>query len=739
MKRRGRRGRSHPVTRHRDAAREGDVPVFYSPHAYEDAEYESRAHLNITDQITFDTRTFDVSGDGADFVPELEPDDNTFVLSPHKQLSGFWSNDVGIRLRQRGIDTIVLAGMSADLCVESHLRDAVGNGFEALTVTDAAAAAGEEALQAALSNYGVIAHETAEADDVVERLAAAEEHLRRRRPAATRRRSSCDPSVVDTRLNAATPRGVARPSHTTGILLYKHTIIGRMDRPSPSDRLAFKSEGVVIAVVAFALTRGTVADLLATDSGFATEVSAVLLLAVGFGVVLYGINLAVSARDRTYTRTVLVWFVAGAAGVGVLLGPLMTASSPGNATAAVAAVGIVGGGAGLLVGIRGAEAERRQATVDRQIEQARLLNRILRHEVRNSVTILRGHSELLFEEREETADRSKTAITDAIARIERAVDETRFLTVGTVDGGSALGPVRLDEAIRRHAERTGRAESAVSVRSVTVRADRYVDRLLDELVALPGWADAVADPLAVDVRDRYVELSVTAPGAWLSAREREVLVEGVPEQERNDVDYGVPVLRLLAARYDGDLGVDATGDATTVRVRLPRTDRTVAGSDTPGIASGTLWRTLGIGLAAGVAMGAFFQGTTGTLPVIGALYGASVSSVGWIAHLFHSAVFATVFTVARSELTDGLFGDTVGVSVAAGVAYGLFLWFVMAGVVMSLWLNAVGIATPIPNLDSASLVGHLLWGGLVGALSATLPPPPDRQAVRDRLLAVIGR
>ena len=158
----------------RDAAREGDVPVFYSPHEYEDAEYNEWQHLNTIDQIMFDTRMFNVAGDGADFVPELEPDDNTFVLSPHKQLSGFWSNDAQIQLRQRGIDTIVLAGMSANLCVESHLRDAVENGFEVLTVTDATAAAGEEALQAALTNYGFIAHETAETDDVVERLAAAE-------------------------------------------------------------------------------------------------------------------------------------------------------------------------------------------------------------------------------------------------------------------------------------------------------------------------------------------------------------------------------------------------------------------------------------------------------------------------------------------------------------------------------------------------------------------------------------
>lgn len=161
------------LSRLREAARAGDVPVFYSPHYYEEAEYDSWQHLNTIDQIMFDTRMFDVERDGSDWVPELAPDDNTFVLSPHKQLSGFWSNDVNTQLRQRGIDRLVLAGMSANLCVESHLRDAVENGFEVLVVTDATAAAGHEALEAAHTNYGFIAHETATADEVVPRLEAA--------------------------------------------------------------------------------------------------------------------------------------------------------------------------------------------------------------------------------------------------------------------------------------------------------------------------------------------------------------------------------------------------------------------------------------------------------------------------------------------------------------------------------------------------------------------------------------
>ncbi|WP_411967410.1 cysteine hydrolase family protein [Haloferax sp. YSSS75] len=158
----------------RDAAREGGIKVFYSPHYYEADEYDSWQHLNTIDGMMFETRMFDRAGSGSAFVPELLPDDNTFVCAPHKQLSGFWSNDINTQLRQRGIDTIVLAGMSANLCVESHLRDAVEAGFEVLVVTDATAAAGEEALQAAYTNFGFIAHETATTDEVIPRLARKE-------------------------------------------------------------------------------------------------------------------------------------------------------------------------------------------------------------------------------------------------------------------------------------------------------------------------------------------------------------------------------------------------------------------------------------------------------------------------------------------------------------------------------------------------------------------------------------
>jgi nicotinamidase-related amidase len=156
----------------KEAAGRAGVPVFYSPHYFSDHEYGGWRHLNTIDKVMFERRMFDVSGKGAEFLAELAPGPDTIVLSPHKALSGFWANDIQIQLRQRDIQTIILAGMSANLCVESHLRDAAENGFDVIVVKDATAGAGEAATQAAYVNYGFIASEVVTTEQAVAAIEA---------------------------------------------------------------------------------------------------------------------------------------------------------------------------------------------------------------------------------------------------------------------------------------------------------------------------------------------------------------------------------------------------------------------------------------------------------------------------------------------------------------------------------------------------------------------------------------
>lgn len=153
------------------AARAAGVTVVYSPHYY-DKEYTAWGSVNFIDQLMFDRKMFERGGWGADWHPDLEPDDDTVLAAPHKNLSGFHTSDVDIQLRKRGIDQILLCGMSANLCVESHLRDGEENGYAVTVVNDATAAAGPDAYKAALVNYGFIAHESITTEDALSRLGA---------------------------------------------------------------------------------------------------------------------------------------------------------------------------------------------------------------------------------------------------------------------------------------------------------------------------------------------------------------------------------------------------------------------------------------------------------------------------------------------------------------------------------------------------------------------------------------
>lgn len=118
----------------------------------------------------------DFEGSGADWMEIYKPyinDGETVVVSPHK-IYGPEQNDLVLQLRKRGMDRIILAGMSANLCVESHLRELLEQGFEVAVVKDATAAAqipDGDGYAAALVNFRFIANSvwtTAETKKMIE-------------------------------------------------------------------------------------------------------------------------------------------------------------------------------------------------------------------------------------------------------------------------------------------------------------------------------------------------------------------------------------------------------------------------------------------------------------------------------------------------------------------------------------------------------------------------------------------
>ena len=168
------------------AAHETGTPVFISPHYYypHDHRWDFGGALEKMMHAVgmFDRKgpltTAGFEGSGADWhapLQDLIDNDNVVVVSPHK-VYGPESNDLVLQLRKRNIDRVILAGMSANLCVEAHLRELVEQGFDVCVVKDATAGAqlpGGDFYDAALLNFRMIASAVFTTDDAVSALEAA--------------------------------------------------------------------------------------------------------------------------------------------------------------------------------------------------------------------------------------------------------------------------------------------------------------------------------------------------------------------------------------------------------------------------------------------------------------------------------------------------------------------------------------------------------------------------------------
>jgi len=168
------------------AAKATDMPVFVSPHYYypHDHGWKFEGALEtLMHKIGMFNRkgpldTNGLEGSGADWLDQYKKyidDGDTVVTSPHK-VFGPESNDLVLQMRKQGIDKVIIAGMSANLCTESHMRALIEEGFEVMVVTDATAAAqvpGYDGYEAAVINFRMIASHVADTDSAVAAIEAA--------------------------------------------------------------------------------------------------------------------------------------------------------------------------------------------------------------------------------------------------------------------------------------------------------------------------------------------------------------------------------------------------------------------------------------------------------------------------------------------------------------------------------------------------------------------------------------
>jgi nicotinamidase-related amidase len=163
------------------AAQKNKMLVFVSPHYYYPHDHDWETH-GALEKMMHDINMFDrkspltlEAGSGADWMEQYKKyinQKNVVVTSPHK-IYGPETNDLVLQLRKRGINKVVLAGMSANLCTESHMRALTEAGFKVAVVKDATAAAQTpdmDGYKSALTNFAMISSKVLTTKEVVNQM-----------------------------------------------------------------------------------------------------------------------------------------------------------------------------------------------------------------------------------------------------------------------------------------------------------------------------------------------------------------------------------------------------------------------------------------------------------------------------------------------------------------------------------------------------------------------------------------
>jgi ureidoacrylate peracid hydrolase len=152
-----------PIRRLVKAARESGAPVIWicDEHLPTDREFEKRSVHCLQGSW------------GAKIVAELGADDSDLRI-PKTRYSGFFETDLDQRLRQMGIDHLILTGVVTNICVRSTAHDAFFRDYRVTIPVECVAATSEREQDSTLydldTHYGTVAG----LDDVLAILAGAQ-------------------------------------------------------------------------------------------------------------------------------------------------------------------------------------------------------------------------------------------------------------------------------------------------------------------------------------------------------------------------------------------------------------------------------------------------------------------------------------------------------------------------------------------------------------------------------------
>ena len=224
------------------------------------------------------------------------------------------------------------------------------------------------------------------------------------------------------------------------------------------------------------------------------------------------------------------------------------------------------------------EREQHETAFQRQVNLSTVLNRVLRHNLRNDMAVIRGRTQLIADQLEnnthcEVALRNidkLISIGEKARELEQVIGETSERTPTNLAGMLD----RVATTVKRsypNASITVECETDMTV-SVFESCEHAIEELVSNAAEHSGENPTVKVTAAVTDEQITVEVADNGPG--LSSQEQNVLRDGAETPLVHGSGLGLWLVNWVVSSHDGSVSATVTDDGTAMSVSLPRTAET---------------------------------------------------------------------------------------------------------------------------------------------------------------------
>lgn len=344
------------------------------------------------------------------------------------------------------------------------------------------------------------------------------------------------------------------------------------------------------------ISLSTMTDPVAIVSG------AMVPIACSALVVAATVPVARSPLSPVYTLRVTGWSALGALTLGAVALLFVTyemsqGPPPEGPFVVIAGAASIGSVFGLAFGLTDARQQRAQDQVERANAQLTVLNRVLRHNIRNAMTVVSGRVELLAE-RVNGGEESAAVVEENVDRLLSVSEHARH--IGAVIGSEGPdGPddveavVNLVEVVDGAIERLGTEHpdaefDAPAAETCRVRAHPLTEAVASEVIenaVVHGGDDAPRVSVSIRRVDDDVALRVADDGPGIPEETVETIRRGYETSIRHTDGLGLWLVQWVVDRSDADLAFESSEEGQVVRIRFERVEETAgipAGDDPVG-------------------------------------------------------------------------------------------------------------------------------------------------------------